>query len=109
MSHVDSSQKSKVNAGDQPVREREIEMKKDETENSVESHCSSAISDTPDLRGPAAVVLGSVLGGFKFYGPFPTIEAACEWCQTKTVAGVLGVNRDTVVLLEEPRSDDVLV
>jgi hypothetical protein len=28
-----------TNASDQPVREKEIEMKKDETENSVESHC----------------------------------------------------------------------
>jgi hypothetical protein len=30
------------NAGDQPVREKEIDVKKDETENSVASHCSSA-------------------------------------------------------------------
>jgi len=30
------------NAGDQPVREKEIEMEKDKTENSVASHCSVA-------------------------------------------------------------------
>lgn len=86
-----------------------MDSKKDATENLGSSRCSSANDDTPDLRGPAVVVRGSVLGGFKFYGPFPTIEAACEWCKNKTLAGVLGVNYDTIVLLEEPRTDDVLV
>jgi len=32
-----------ANAGDQPVREKEIDVKKDETENSVASHCSTAV------------------------------------------------------------------
>ena len=68
-----------------------------------------SISATKDLRGPAVVVRGSVLSGFKFYGPFDTIDAACEWCEKKTLAGVVGINNDTIVLLEEPRSDDVLV
>jgi len=84
-------------------------MSKDLTEKSDSLRCSLANDEPPDLRGPAAVVRGSVLGGFKFYGPFPTIDAACDWCQIKTLAGVLGVNNDTIVLLEEPRSDDVLV
>lgn len=74
-----------------------------------EMRCSSANDETPDLRGPAVVVRGSVLGGFEFYGPFPTIDDACEWCRTKTLAGVLGLNHDTIVLLEKPRSGDVLV
>ena len=82
---------------------------KQHAENLGSSRCSSANDDTPDLRGPAVVVRGSVLGGFEFHGPFPTIDAACNWCQTKTLAGALGVNHDTIVLLEEPRSDDVLV
>jgi hypothetical protein len=73
------------------------------------SHYSSGVCDQPDLRGPTVVVRGSVLGGFKFYGPFPTIDAGCEWCRTKTLAGVMGVNHDTIVLLEQPRSDGTLV
>jgi hypothetical protein len=86
-----------------------MDSQKDSTENLGSSRCSSANDETPDLRGPAVVVRGSVLGGFKFYGPFTTIDDACEWCRTKTLAGVLGVNHDTIVLLEEPRPDDVLV
>jgi hypothetical protein len=86
-----------------------MDSQKDATENLGLSRCSSANDETHDLRGPAVVVRGSVLGGFKFYGPFPTIDDACEWCRTKTLAGVLGVNHDTIVLLEEPRSDYVLV
>jgi hypothetical protein len=37
-----------ANVSDQPVREKEIEIKKDEIENSVASHCSSAV-DLPDI------------------------------------------------------------
>jgi len=32
-----------TNAGDQPVREKEIDVKKDKTENSVASHCYLAV------------------------------------------------------------------
>ena len=53
-----------------------------------------------DLRGPAIVVRGSVLTGFTFYGPFPTIEEAIKWCITGTLAGVSGIDDCVVCLLE---------
>jgi len=56
--------------------------------------------DEPDLRGPAAVVEGSVLGGFEFYGPFATIDDAARWHAT-TLPGILGCHA-TIVLLRKP-------
>jgi hypothetical protein len=38
------------NAGDQPVREKEIDVKKDEIENSVASHCYAMIAWKPASR-----------------------------------------------------------
>jgi hypothetical protein len=32
-----------------------------------------------DTRGPAVLVTGGVIGGFEFYGPFPTIDDAAAW------------------------------
>ena len=58
----------------------------------------------PDLRGPAVIVDGSVLGGFTFVGPFDTVEAASEWHARKRLAGYLGLPA-TIVLLEEPRQE----
>jgi len=57
--------------------------------------------DISDNRGPAIVIRGSVISGFKFYGPFNTIDDAVSWCKT-TVSGQLGVNNDIVELLKEP-------
>ena len=62
-------------------------------------------SGGPDLRGPAVIVDGSVLGGFTFVGPFDTVEAASEWHARKRLAGYLGLPT-TIVLLEKPRQDD---
>jgi len=54
-----------------------------------------------DNRGPAVVVTGSVIGGFEFTGPFPTISAANEW-YTQSMLGGIGV-RCSIVLLVAPQ------
>jgi hypothetical protein len=41
-----------------------------------------------DARGPAVVVTGSVIGGFEFTGPFPTISAAAEWYGTSLLGSL---------------------
>lgn len=56
--------------------------------------------EQPDMRGPAIVVRGSVLVGFKFYGPFATIDAAVKW-YGQTVLGELTVGV-VITLLEKP-------
>ena len=56
----------------------------------------------PDTRGPAVIVTGSVIGGFTFIGPFPTIEHAAEWQATRSLPGLLGLPADAIVLLESP-------
>lgn len=58
----------------------------------------------PDLRGPAAIVDGSVIGGFTFIGPFATVEAASEWHTKKRLVGYLGLPV-TIVLLEKPKQE----
>ena len=58
----------------------------------------------PDLRGPAVIVDGSVIGGYTFTGPFDTIEEASEWHATKRLAGYLGLPA-AIVLLEKPRQE----
>lgn len=63
------------------------------------------IDSSKDLRGPAIVVRGSVIRGFRFHGPFRTVEDAYEWCNTKTLDAVLGRPEGTVVLLENPNVD----
>jgi hypothetical protein len=64
----------------------------------------------PDLRGPAIIVTGSVISGFKFHGPFETIDDAARWYETKTISGLLGIGCCTIVLIEKPEeqvtSDD---
>lgn len=58
-------------------------------------------TDEPDLRGPAVIVTGGVIGGFEFEGPFETIDdALCYW-QDSTLGGSLGVPC-SVVLLKKP-------
>lgn len=56
----------------------------------------------PDLRGPAIVVTGGVIGGFDFHGPFETVEAASQWWQT-TLGGKLGTGC-SIALLEKPET-----
>lgn len=57
-------------------------------------------SEAPDTRGPAIIAHGSVLGGFKFIGPFETIDAALEWYRT-SLWGALKAPV-TIALLENP-------
>lgn len=59
----------------------------------------------PDLRGPAVIVDGSVIGGFTFTGPFATIDEASKWHRTKRLAGAIGLPATAIVLLEEPRQE----
>ena len=47
-----------------------------------------------DTRGPAIVACGSVVTGYQFYGPFPTVDDAADWLDERTVFG------GTVVLLK---------
>lgn len=59
--------------------------------------------EVPDLRGPAVVLRGSPIRGFNVTGPFPTIEAAVEWCREFPASGLAGdVATDSVMLLESP-------
>lgn len=61
----------------------------------------------PDLRGPAVIVEGSVIGGFKFIGPFETIEAASQWHDKFSLPGLLGL-QVSIVLLESPTDHAVM-
>jgi hypothetical protein len=67
-----------------------------------EMSAASRGSGEPDTRGPAVIVTGSVIGGFTFIGPFPTIEHAAEWHSKRSMPGVLGLPADAIVLLESP-------
>lgn len=58
-------------------------------------------NEAPDTRGPAVVVNGSLLSGFKLTGPFETIEEASTWYK-ETTRGKLGVPC-LIMLLEEPK------
>ena len=49
-------------------------------------------------EGNYSVVAGSILRGFKHYGPFTTMRAAVEWADARTF--ILG--NVTVVTLESP-------
>ena len=74
-------------------------------DNEEPSAASAGYGDRePDLRGPAVIVDGSVIGGFTFTGPFDTIEAAAEWHKNKRLAGYLDLPA-TIVLLEKPRQE----
>jgi len=55
-----------------------------------------------DNRGPAVVVSGTVIGGFEFHGPFPTISAAHEWYEQQFFGGFLKMPA-SIVLLAAPR------
>lgn len=54
-----------------------------------------------DNLGPVVVVLGSIQGGFQFYGPFDTAKEAVHWFQTKTLEGAIGGSA-SIALLREP-------
>ena len=78
----------------------------DEKTNDEPSGASGGYGERePDLRGPAVIVDGSVIGGFTFTGPFATIDEAAEWRRTKTVAGAIGIPAAAIVLLEKPRQE----
>ena len=79
-------------------------MSTDSTHDAAEPSSASAGSGErgPDTRGPAVIVTGSVLGGFTFIGPFPTIEHAAEWHATRSLPGLLGLPADAIVVLESP-------
>lgn len=65
----------------------------------------STIEHEPDLRGPAVVVQGSFLEGFKITGPFESIFQACDWIEHHTPAGIMNLpSFSSVMLLEEPKS-----
>lgn len=68
---------------------------------STETHDEREPDDT---RGPAIAVTGGIHGGFKFYGPFETIDAAIEWYK-QTPGGILGANV-TIALLEKPKTKE---
>lgn len=55
-----------------------------------------------DMRGPAVIVTGGVIGGFTFYGPFDSIDAALKHWET-TMFGRLKMNV-TIALLEKPQA-----
>jgi hypothetical protein len=55
-----------------------------------------------DNRGPAVVASGTVIGGFEFHGPFPTISAAHEWYEQQFFGGILKMPA-SIVLLAAPR------
>ena len=43
--------------------------------------------EQPDMRGPAVVIQGSLLGGVKaIYGPFDSVNAAVEWVKPLSLA-----------------------
>jgi hypothetical protein len=62
----------------------------------------------PDNRGPAAIVTGSVIGGFTFIGPFDTIDKASEWHATRSLPGLLGLPADAIILLEPPEKHETI-
>jgi len=79
-------------------------MSDDNTQDGAEPSLASAGSGErgPDTRGPAVIATGSVIGGFTFIGPFPTIEHAAEWHAKRSLSGLLGLPADAIVLLESP-------
>lgn len=73
----------------------------------IHGSCCSRHEPPPDYRGPAIIVEGGVIGGFKFIGPFEHIDAALKWHKEKSLPGVLGLSA-SVVLLVSPESEQVI-
>lgn len=73
------------------------------TESGLPQTPSSAFDreDIPDPRGPAVIVDGSVTTGFKFIGPFDSVDEAVKWAKSNSLAAI-GCPT-SVVLLQEPR------
>jgi len=57
-----------------------------------------------DIRGPAILAVGSLAEGFKFCGPFESVDAAVKFHEAKTLRGVLGFSA-SVFLLDKPEAD----
>ena len=57
-------------------------------------------NEQPDLRGPAVILIGSLLGGYHFIGPFATIQEALERWE-RTLEHRLGKSV-VIALLESP-------
>lgn len=49
---------------------------------------------------PAVVITGSLLGGFKVYGPFDTVDEAANWCGLRSPF----LGHCTVMPIEPPES-----
>lgn len=57
-------------------------------------------AEAPDNRGPAIIAHGALNGGFKFIGPFETIDAAIKWYGTSFYGYIKAPV--TIALLEKP-------
>lgn len=60
--------------------------------------------EEPDLRGPAVIADGSVTIGFRFIGPFTTVDAALKWYKESSISGLIGI-KCTIVLLINPDTE----
>lgn len=58
------------------------------------------MSKTDAIR-PAIVMAGNVFEGFKFYGPFPDFDAACEWAESPA-----GPACETIIATLEARVEE---
>lgn len=61
------------------------------------------MENTPDLRGPAVVVVGSPISGYILTGPFETIDSAADWAVNHSIPGILGVSNHSIMLIQEPK------
>lgn len=55
-------------------------------------------NEEADLRGPAIIAIGGVVGGFEFYGPYESIDAALQATKQMVVIPSL-----TIALLTPPK------
>lgn len=55
-----------------------------------------------DNRGPAVVIEGNPIEGYKLIGPFETIDMAVDWCKNYSLPGILGVASQSIMLLDKP-------
>lgn len=56
---------------------------------------------TPNRRVPVIAVYGGVVGGFDFYGPFETVQAALEWHEQSNFVWLKAPC--AIALLKKPR------
>lgn len=65
--------------------------------------------DEPDTRGPCVVIKGSLISGYKAFGPFDTVDDAAEWSRMNTLSGILNMgSMNTIMIIEKPRTDVVV-